>query len=346
MGDQNSAASMLRFTLAVACFLAAMAALSGFMGAGTTLSLYLSSAWFVFTASTLLIWPRLSLRGYQIISVAVLSLLIIRWAYSWLFSSPVQVIIGLSTGLLYTPLFMTITTILMSGRGKTICISVGVIMGLLVAVGGSRPELAASYLGDWRLGPLIAAVYTVFGWLLTNWVAERKALSIRTDETEALAKKANTDPLTGINNRRAADSWMKEREDSARRCGVIFIDIDHFKRINDTHGHDIGDKVLVEVAQLMKNSIRNDDFIARWGGEEFVVLLSSVSQEETSGIAEKLRRNIEKISKPDLPSITASLGVSHAPTGRDLSEAIKRADVGLYRAKNEGRNRVEVEQAA
>lgn len=346
MGDQNSAASMLRFTLAVACFLAAMAALSGFMGTGTTLSLYLSSAWFIFTACTLLIWPKLSLRGHQIISVAVLSLLIIRWGYSWLFSPPEQVIIGLSTGLLYTPLFMTITTILMSGRGKTICISVGVIMGLLVSVGGSRPELAAGYLGDWRLGPLIAAVYTVFGWLLTSWVTERKALSIRTDETEALAKKANTDPLTGINNRRAADSWMKEREDSARRYGVIFIDIDHFKRINDTHGHDIGDKVLVEVAQLMTNSVRNDDFIARWGGEEFVVLLSSVSQEETSGIAEKLRRNIENLSKPELPSITASLGVSHAPTGRELSEAIKRADVGLYRAKNEGRNRVEVEQAA
>jgi len=346
MSEHNSAAWMLRFTLAVACFLAALAALSGLMGVGTTLSLYLASAWFAFTAMALLIWPKLSLRGYQIISIAVLSLLILRWGYSWLLAPPEQVIIGLSTGLLYTPLFMTITTILMSGRGKTICISVGVIMGLLVSLGGSRPELTTSYLGDWRLGPLIAAVYGVFGWLLTNWVAERKALSIRTNETEALAKKANTDPLTGINNRRAADSWMKEREDSARRCGVIFIDIDHFKRINDSLGHDVGDKVLVEVAQLMKDNIRNDDFIARWGGEEFVVLLSSVSVEETSGIAEKLRRNIEKLSKPELPSITASFGVSHAPRGEDLSEAIKRADVGLYRAKNRGRNRVEVEPTA
>lgn len=217
MGDQNSATSMLRFTLAVTCFLAAIAALSGFMGLGTTLSLYLSSAWFALTAVALLLWPKLSLRGYQIVSVAVLSLLILPWGYSWLLAPPEQVIIGLSTGLLYAPLFMTITTILMSGRGKTICISVGVIMGLLVTLGGSRPELTTSYLGDWRLGPLIAAVYAVFGWLLTSWVAERKALNIRTNETEELAKEANTDPLTGISNRRAADSWMRERKESARR---------------------------------------------------------------------------------------------------------------------------------
>lgn len=96
----------------------------------------------------------------------------------------------------------------------------------------------------------------------------------------------------------------------------------------------------------MKNSIRNDDFIARWGGEEFVVLLSSVTSQETSIVAEKLRRNIEKLSNPELPSITASLGVAHAPEGRELSEAIKRADVGLYRAKNQGRNQVAFEPVA
>lgn len=340
MGDQSSAARMLRFTLAVACFLAALATASGLMGVGTTLSLYLASAWCIFTATSLVVWPKLSIRGHQIISVAVLTLLIIRWGYSWLFSPPEQVIIGLATGLLYVPLFMTITTILMSGRGKTICISVGMVMGLIVTAGSTRPELAESYLGDWRLGPLVIAVYALFGWLLSNWVQERHALRHRTDEAEELSKKANTDPLTGISNRRAADAWLKEMGTSARRCAVIFLDIDHFKSVNDTYGHDTGDAVLKEFATLLRNRIRSHDMVARWGGEEFVVLLSSLTQEEALSIAENLRKRIEAIDTPKLPRVTASLGVAHSQSGGSIEATIKAADEALYRAKTGGRNQV------
>ena len=340
MSDQNSAAKMLRFTLGVACFLAALATLSGVMGVGTKLSLYLAAAWFVFTATSLIAWPKLSLQGHRIISVTVLSLLILRWGYSWLFSQPEQVIIGLATGLLYIPLFMTITTMLMAGRGKTICITVGGVMGLLVALGASRPELMDSYLGDWRLGPLITAVYALFGWLLSNWVNEREALEYRTTEAEELGRKANTDPLTGINNRRAADVWLEKMGNSARRCAVIFIDIDHFKAVNDTHGHDVGDAVLVEFAGLLRKRVRSHDMVARWGGEEFVVLLSSLTLEEAIKVAENLRQQIAGVNTPNLPPITASLGVAHTSSGKDIGDTIKAADQALYQAKFEGRNRV------
>jgi len=340
MDDQNSAARMLRFTLSVACFLAILTTASGLMGLGTTISLYLSTAWFLFTASSLLIWPKLSRHGHQIISITVLILLLIRWGYSWLFSAPEQVIIGLSTGLLYVPLFMVITTILMSGRGKTICISVGIIMGLLVTGGAMRPELSESYLGDWRLGPVIIAVYTVFGWLLSNWVQERQALDERTSEAEELSKRANTDPLTEIGNRRAAEAWLKDMETSARRCAVIFIDIDHFKSVNDTHGHDVGDAVLKEFAGLLRNRVRSHDLVARWGGEEFIVLLSSLTREEAVGVAENLRVQIERIDAPPLPRITASLGVAYSQSGRSIASTIKAADEALYDAKTSGRNRV------
>lgn len=340
MDDQNSASRMLRFTLSVACFLAILTTASGLMGVGTTISLYLSAAWFIFTAISLLVWPRLSRRGHQIISITVLILLLIRWGYSWLFSAPEQVIIGLSTGLLYVPLFMVITTILMSGRGKTICISVGIIMALVVTGGAIRPELSESYLGDWRLGPVIIAVYTVFGWLLSNWVQERQALNQRTSEAQELSKRANTDPLTGINNRRAADAWLEQMGNSARRCAVIFIDIDHFKSVNDTYGHDIGDAVLKEFSALLRNRVRSHDMVARWGGEEFVVLLSSLTEEEAIGVAENLRTQIESIDAPPLPRITASLGVAHSKSGNNIAATIKAADEALYRAKASGRNRV------
>ena len=340
MGDQNSAAIMLRFTLTVACALALLATASGLMGLGTTLSLYLASAWFLLTAISLLIWPKLSIRGHQIISVAVLALLIIRWGYSWLISPPEQVIIGLATGLLYVPLFMTITTILMSGRGKTICISVGTIMGLLATVGATRPELADSYLGDWRLGPLVLTVYALFGWLLSNWVQERQALHHRTNEAEELDKKANTDPLTSISNRRAAGAWLEAMGKSARRCAVIFIDIDHFKSVNDSHGHNIGDAVLQEFAGLLRNRVRSHDMVARWGGEEFVVLLSSLTKEEAVSVAENLRTQIEQLDSPNLPHVTASFGVAHSQSGKSIEATIKAADEALYRAKSGGRNQV------
>ena len=340
MGNRNSAAMMLRFTLTVACFLALLATASGLMGVGTRLSLYLASAWFLLTAISLAVWPKLSIRGHHIVSVAVLALLIFRWGYSWLFSPPEQVIIGLATGLLYVPLFMTITTILMSGRGKTICISVGAVMGLIVTIGATRPELADSYLDDWRLGPIVLAVYALFGWLLSNWVHERQALHHRTNEAEELGKKANTDPLTGISNRRAAGAWLEDMSKSARRCAVIFIDIDHFKSINDNHGHDIGDAVLQEFAKLLRNRVRSHDMVARWGGEEFVILLSSLTKEEAVSVAENLRKQIEQADVPNLPNVTASFGVSHSQSGESVEATIKAADEALYRAKSGGRNQV------
>lgn len=169
---------------------------------------------------------------------------------------------------------------------------------------------------------------------------EREALKARTLEAEDLSLKANTDPLTQINNRRAADVWLAERRTSARRCGVIFVDLDHFKQINDTYWHDVGDKVLREVACLMRASLRSDDFVARWGGEEFVVMLSSVTFEEAQSIAENLPLSIAQRSLPGSPDITASLGVVHAQRGADLERAIKRADIAVYDAKRQGRNRV------
>ena len=341
----TSGSQMLRTLILFAWILATIVVVSGVFGSGTTLSLYLATGWWLFMSLVLLSWPRIGLEGQKKVNLLILVLLILRWAYSWLFSPPEEAVIALVTCLLYVPLLITTATILFSGNSLTLCISVGALMGVIAMAGTTREALAASYLNDWRIGPLVLGVYCLQAWLLNNWVREREALQARTEQAESLALAANTDAMTGIYNRRAADQLIADCAESGRRCSVIFLDVDHFKLVNDRHGHDVGDSVLTHLASILRQRTRAGDFVARWGGEEFVVILMSVSAEESARIAENLRHHIEHTRKTDLPAVTASLGVAHASTGAELTEAIHRADQALYRAKSGGRNRVEVDRA-
>jgi two-component system cell cycle response regulator len=133
----------------------------------------------------------------------------------------------------------------------------------------------------------------------------------------------------------------------SQALGVIMLDIDNFKRVNDTCGHDIGDLVLKTVANTIKKSLRKDDLIIRYGGEEFLILLPNTDLEQTLKVAEKIRKNIENteitIPTGEKIKVTASLGVSVVyPEDKNIFEAIKRVDEKLHRAKQKGKNRVEV----
>jgi diguanylate cyclase (GGDEF)-like protein len=119
----------------------------------------------------------------------------------------------------------------------------------------------------------------------------------------------------------------------------MMIDIDHFKLINDAHGHDTGDRILQKIAEILKGRMRVQDTVARWGGEEFVVIVESVTRDEASSIAESLRYMIER-GTPEILATTISIGVAHSETGQSLDHILKRADEGLYAAKNSGRNTV------
>ena len=125
---------------------------------------------------------------------------------------------------------------------------------------------------------------------------------------------------------------------------MIIFDLDHFKQINDTFGHNVGDKVLKEVARIVRKNLRNTDIFARWGGEEFIILLPNTDLKGAKSVAEKLRRAIERLYIPELKGrkITASFGVTQVYNDELLAEAIHRADTALYKAKNEGRNQVKV----
>ncbi|MBR8831796.1 MAG: Response regulator PleD [Chroococcopsis gigantea SAG 12.99] len=163
-----------------------------------------------------------------------------------------------------------------------------------------------------------------------------------------LEKLAITDHLTGIFNRRAILTFAEEEfircSRYERRFSLLMIDVDFFKSINDNYGHDIGDKVLIEVAETINNGTRKVDILGRFGGEEFVVLLPEAGLPEAVGVAEKIKESVSEIRLPalrDKNEITVSIGVaSYEKSDHQLEEIIKRADRSLYYAKNQGRNRV------
>jgi diguanylate cyclase (GGDEF)-like protein len=159
--------------------------------------------------------------------------------------------------------------------------------------------------------------------------------------------RAATDALTGLPNNRAVQDTLKRMVAHAARSetplGTILLDLDRFKRINDTFGHGRGDDVLAAIGTVLQAHIRASDFVGRYGGEEFIVLLPDTDRDGALISAEKLREAITKITIPgvELP-ITASLGVAMLPQdAADAATLIRRADRALYTAKNNGRNRVE-----
>lgn len=155
-----------------------------------------------------------------------------------------------------------------------------------------------------------------------------------------------TDPLTKLFNRHKFNEvfenmLMRRHWTPKHSFGLIIVDIDHFKRINDTYGHQLGDKVLINIALSLSAAIRIGDVLARWGGEEFVCLLPDVDVEKLLHVAEKLRIAVEETQNIESKSVTGSFGVSIYTLGDTEESLLHRADKALYKAKEKGRNRVE-----
>lgn len=165
--------------------------------------------------------------------------------------------------------------------------------------------------------------------------------------SETFEQAALTDALTGMNNRRYFDDAMREylREFSRieRPIGLMILDLDHFKKVNDTHGHDTGDEVLRAVAKCLKDFTRYHDVAARLGGEEFAVVAPNLDVETLGKLAERIRRAIANlvISSGNISlKVTASVGLAVWDRRETAEDFFRRADTNLYRAKREGRNRV------
>lgn len=151
-----------------------------------------------------------------------------------------------------------------------------------------------------------------------------------------------TDSLTGLNNRRFIQDALQREIDAYQRThsplSVALLDADHFKSINDTHGHSAGDEVLIQLGGVMQEVMRKTDFCGRWGGEEFLLLLPNTNPSDAQHLAERLRKKVSETSFAHGEPVTVSLGLTSFEPQDTASSFIQRADQALYRAKQQGRN--------
>ncbi|GEK11040.1 GGDEF domain-containing protein [Pseudoalteromonas sp. McH1-7] len=187
--------------------------------------------------------------------------------------------------------------------------------------------------------PHVATWYYEATWLYQAMHGSVKHLGAQVQRFDDERKQ---DQLTLLFNRRGMEKWLETAYEQATPFSIIALDIDHFKRVNDTFGHHIGDTVIQKLAELMRRNAREQDHLCRSGGEEFLMFLPHVEISQATKIAERLRHCTETTVFADAGHITISLGVSHWPTcSEDLHHALKLADRSLYQAKANGRNRVE-----
>lgn len=202
-----------------------------------------------------------------------------------------------------------------------------------------------------------AAIYGLPEWLVVAMRASYKATTLLTmlfvvllAEYSASTNEARletlsaTDRLTRVANRLRIDEVLdyefSRGQSGVNRFAVILLDVDHFKSVNDTYGHPVGDAVLVAVSQVIQANVRGQDLVGRWGGEEFLVICRDATVDTAQALAEKLRSALQNHAIAVTGPKTASFGVTAYRTGDRIADVVNRADAALYRAKEGGRNRV------
>ena len=178
-----------------------------------------------------------------------------------------------------------------------------------------------------------------------KYMKNMSELLLEVEKKNALLKRLSiTDKLTGLNNRIKIDEvlnndlHMFERYDNI--FSVILIDIDYFKKVNDTYGHPVGDEVLKQFAKILKSNARITDTVGRWGGEEFMIIASETDSVGATKFATIIKKAINEHDFPKVGKVTASFGLSQISVGDSVENVVNRADLALYSAKETGRNKV------
>ena len=203
----------------------------------------------------------------------------------------------------------------------------------------NRKKDGALYHEEQTITPILNKANETIGYVSTG-----KDISERIKMEEKLSLLASTDKLTGINNRHRFEELFSAETSRCERyktpMALIMFDVDHFKSINDTYGHDIGDNILRSISDVIQFNIRNNDIFARWGGEEFIILAPETTGENAENLAKKLCNAIEQYDFDVVGTVTASFGITMHHSGDTNEEIIKRADKAMYQAKENGRNQV------
>jgi len=293
-------------------------------------------------------WPR---RFWAYAAVWMLGILATTYLYP---SFPFRVSAVSAAAMLASGEFLVALLGCRERVAPVLRISGALIVGVYILLYGGRVVLAArlssSGTSVMDLSPLATYSFAFTTFYLVAWagliqIIDAAGLLLQLQEkNRQLEEMATTDQLTGLFNRRMLDERAAAELERAARYGepmsLVLFDLDHFKRVNDTWGHQAGDEVLKEVAVLTQSFIREPDKLFRWGGEEFVVLAPHTEAEGAAALAEKLRRTIAAHRFPAVGAMTASFGVAQWRPADSLTVWFGHVDLALYRAKNSGRDRV------
>lgn len=343
--NRDLALKLLRFLVLVALVLSAVLAVLGLaMEIPSSLSKGVAVGVFFFTLPLFLFWERLSLLWIRVAVLAALVSFVLRWVIALLFLDPSEIPIALLGSLVYIPMILIVLG-LMEGQRRSVAIglSVAMVMGLSLTLATFRPELSEVFLDDPRLGLLVAVFLSVYVFFLNAWGGQQTELEEAEMQTLLLRERINTDPLTGLLNRRGIDLAVTSLMSRREPFGVLMIDIDHFKVINDTLGHDTGDRAIKSLAMKLREVARDRDVVGRWGGEEFILLSPSAEPRSIEGFAQRLRRETAAMDVEGVPPMTISVGITRFPLYEPFEQTVKRADEALYTAKKQGRNCVRSE---
>lgn len=183
---------------------------------------------------------------------------------------------------------------------------------------------------------------------ITHYVSVSKDISDRVGKEQALLYAATHDKLTGLHNRLSGEKVLSDAYLNAVKhkasFTLIVCDIDYFKLINDRFGHPVGDRVLTDVARILRQAVRSRDTVIRWGGEEFLIVLDNCSQAPAMELAERIRNRVEAHQDAAVGKLTLSLGLATLTPGETVEQLFARADAALYEAKRGGRNRLVISQ--
>ena len=284
-------------------------------------------------------WSRALLRGARALFAAIIVFSLAPWPTlralgGWL-QNPVVVVAGV---LLLT---MLVLAALRGGRYARLML-VGWSPLVLASVCGSLQ--AFGWLLDWTwLSPATLGAAGFEALVLIAGLADR-TLSARRDHHQAL-RMAEHDALTGVLNRGALLARLRRLQtETDTPLSVLFIDLDHFKRLNDAAGHQAGDQALLALVRVLRLELREGDCLGRYGGEEFMVLLPGQSLSQALSVAERLLEAVRRrrmSARPDLPPLTISIGAAEAQPGEPLTHLLERADQAMYAAKRGGRDQVQ-----
>ncbi len=308
-------------------------------------ALFALTSWSLHTRPASAFWP-------MVIGTLAFNIYLVASTLLVIFAAPTaQQQYQLFTGLYWQPLGYAAAFLFLPARAA-VGVSVVVYAAMFIPLGtlawtGRAESLGASFVS---LVGVMAAAQVGYIVMLLAVATLRAGYHRANEDLRASEHLANTDVLTGLGSRRACEASLRRALNRAATEGTplstMLVDIDHFKNVNDHHGHAVGDRVLIDVARVLTSQLRGTDTVGRWGGEEFLVIADGAPIKAALQLADRLREAVAEFPFEHGERITLSVGLAQFLPGDDAHTLLVRADRALYRAKREGRNRSVAESLA